>query len=124
MLDEPTAGLDPRGREEIMDLFYSLHKQKEMTTILVTHSMEDAAKYADQIIVMSKGTIALQGSPIEIFEQYETLQQLGLDVPETVRFVKELETRLNKHSGKIALTLSDATEIVVSLLKEGDTNVK
>ncbi|AST94074.1 MULTISPECIES: energy-coupling factor ABC transporter ATP-binding protein [Sutcliffiella] len=124
VLDEPTAGLDPRGREEIMDLFYSLHKQKEMTTILVTHSMEDAAKYADQIIVMSKGTIALQGSPIEIFEQYETLQQLGLDVPETVRFIKELESRLNKQSGKVALTLSDATEIVVSLLKEGDTDVK
>ena len=55
VLDEPTAGLDPRGRKEIMDMFYNLHKNSGISTILVTHSMEDAAKYADQIVIMHKG---------------------------------------------------------------------
>ena len=62
VLDEPTAGLDPRGRKEIMDLFYRLHKEKGLTTILVTHSMEDAARYADRIAIMHNGRCVLQGT--------------------------------------------------------------
>jgi energy-coupling factor transport system ATP-binding protein len=61
ILDEPTAGLDPRGRQEIMNMIYRLHKEKGLTTILVTHSMEDAAMYADELIVMNKGTVAMKG---------------------------------------------------------------
>ena len=57
VLDEPTAGLDPRGRKEIMDMFYSLHKERNLSTILVTHSMEDAARYADQIVIMQQGKV-------------------------------------------------------------------
>ena len=63
VLDEPTAGLDPRGRKEIMELFHVLHKQEQLTTILVTHSMEDAARYADNIIVMREGTSVMTGTP-------------------------------------------------------------
>ena len=67
VLDEPTAGLDPRGRKEIMDMFYHLHQGKKSSTILVTHSMEDAAKYADQIVIMQQGKVVKQGTPEEIF---------------------------------------------------------
>ncbi|WP_096155942.1 energy-coupling factor ABC transporter ATP-binding protein [Bacillus sp. FJAT-45066] len=121
VLDEPTAGLDPRGRKEIMDLFYNLHKEKKMSTVLVTHSMEDAAKYADRIIVMSKGTVVLDGPPRSIFNEYELLKELNLDVPETVKFVKELEKSLGKTYGEPCLTIEEVAKATVSLLK-GDTN--
>ncbi|MCH1626053.1 energy-coupling factor ABC transporter ATP-binding protein [Fredinandcohnia quinoae] len=94
VLDEPTAGLDPRGRSEIMEMFYKLHQEQKLTTILVTHSMEDAARYADQILVMEKGTIKLQGSAEEVFSNSERLNQMGLDVPEVVKFKRLLEQRL------------------------------
>lgn len=94
VLDEPTAGLDPRGRFEIMEMFYKLHKENGLTTILVTHSMEDASRYADQILVMEKGTIKFQGSPVEIFSKPEQVLHLGLDVPEAVRLKGLLEEKL------------------------------
>ncbi|MFS0820948.1 energy-coupling factor ABC transporter ATP-binding protein [Bacillus sp. 1P02SD] len=94
VLDEPTAGLDPRGRFEIMEMFYKLHKERGLTTILVTHSMEDASRYADQILVMEKGTIKFQGSPVEIFSNPEQVLHLGLDVPEAVRLKGLLEDKL------------------------------
>src|SRR5690606_25481074 len=71
VLDEPTAGLDPRGRKEIMDLFYKLHLDKKLTTILVTHSMEDAARYADRIAIMHKGRCVATGEPGDIFSDEE-----------------------------------------------------
>lgn len=86
VLDEPTAGLDPRGRREIMDLFYKLHQEKKMTTILVTHSMEDAALYADEIVIMHQGKLARKGKPEEIFSSPEELFGLGLNVPDVVKF--------------------------------------
>nr|WP_304220136.1 energy-coupling factor ABC transporter ATP-binding protein [Fredinandcohnia onubensis] len=94
VLDEPTAGLDPRGRFEIMEMFYKLHKENGLTTILVTHSMEDASRYADQILVMEKGTIKFQGSPVEIFSKPEQVLHLGLDVPEAVRLKGLLQEKL------------------------------
>lgn len=119
VLDEPTAGLDPRGRKEIMDLFYSLHKEKNLTTILVTHSMEDAAMYADSIYVMNKGTVGLKGTPREIFSNPEKIQEFGLDVPETVLFMKKLEDRLGRKLGGISLTIDEAAEAIASKLSEG-----
>lgn len=74
VLDEPTAGLDPRGRKEIMDMFYELHQRGNLTTILVTHSMEDAAAYADEMIVMHKGTIQASGSPRDLFLKGEEME--------------------------------------------------
>ncbi|MEH7223747.1 energy-coupling factor ABC transporter ATP-binding protein [Bacillus sp. JJ1566] len=94
VLDEPTAGLDPRGRFEIMEMFNKLHKERGLTTVLVTHSMEDASRYADQILVMEKGTIKFQGSPVEIFSNPEKVLHLGLDVPEAVRLKGLLEDKL------------------------------
>lgn len=120
VLDEPTAGLDPRGRKEIMDLFYSLHKEKNLTTILVTHSMEDAAMYADSIFVMHNGTVGMKGTPREIFSNPEEIQKFGLDVPETVLFMKMLEDRLGRNLGGICLTIDEAAEAIASMLQEGE----
>ncbi|WP_078382532.1 energy-coupling factor ABC transporter ATP-binding protein [Sutcliffiella halmapala] len=121
VLDEPTAGLDPRGRKEIMDLFYHLHKEKKLTTILVTHSMEDAAKYADSIMVLNKGTVGLKGEPREIFANAEIIQELGLDVPETVLFMKALESRLRTKVGGVCLTVDEVANAIVSQLEKGGT---
>ncbi|WLV24835.1 energy-coupling factor ABC transporter ATP-binding protein [Aciduricibacillus chroicocephali] len=93
VLDEPTAGLDPRGQKEIMDMFYDLHVREGLTTVLVTHSMEDAVKYADEVLIMSGGKKYLQGKPEEVFAQKERLNAVQLDVPEMVQFLNELKTR-------------------------------
>src|SRR5699024_8956441 len=85
VLDEPTAGLDPRGQKEIMHMFYSMHKQQNLTTILVTHSMEDALKYADHVIILNKGTKYMEGRPEEVFIQKEALHRVQLDVPEVIQ---------------------------------------
>ncbi|MBM7588409.1 energy-coupling factor transport system ATP-binding protein [Bacillus pakistanensis] len=113
VLDEPTAGLDPRGRKEIMDMFYQLHKEKELTTILVTHSMEDAASYADELVIMQKGRIKGRGKPVEIFSKPEELLELGLDVPDVVRFQYKYEKQLGRPLSKTCLSIDElATEIM------------
>ncbi|WP_339230611.1 energy-coupling factor ABC transporter ATP-binding protein [Oceanobacillus sp. FSL K6-2867] len=93
VLDEPTAGLDPRGQKEIMDMFYKLHQNQGLTTILVTHSMEDALKYADHVLILNKGTKYMEGSPEEVFSQKEALQRVQLDVPEVVQFLDEFQEK-------------------------------
>lgn len=119
VLDEPTAGLDPRGRKEIMDMFYSLHTEKKLSTILVTHSMEDAARYADQIIVMHKGEVYKKGTPEEIFASPEGLIELGLDVPEVIRFQKSFEETCKVKLDRICLTTEQLAESVAASMKRG-----
>lgn len=92
VLDEPTAGLDPRGREEFLEQLKTLH-QRGMTIIMVSHSMDDVARYAQRIIVMDHGQIQLQGTPHEVFSQPERLKQSGLDVPSLTRLLLELKQR-------------------------------
>lgn len=93
ILDEPTAGLDPRGREEILNQVKVLQKERGITVILVSHSMEDVARLVDRIIVMDEGSIALDGSPIQIFRQAERLQQMGLGIPQITELMRELRQR-------------------------------
>ena len=118
VLDEPTAGLDPRGRKEIMDMFYSLHKQRNLTTILVTHSMEDAAAYADELIVMHKGTVKAKGTPRELFSRKDDIAALGLDLPETIKFQKRLEETLGITFKAPILTIEEAASEVKALFQE------
>ncbi|MEK4439490.1 MULTISPECIES: energy-coupling factor ABC transporter ATP-binding protein [Niallia] len=119
VLDEPTAGLDPRGRREIMDMFYKLHKERNLTTVLVTHSMEDAAHYADQIVIMNKGKVHRQGTPIEIFKEAEDLAAIGLNVPEVVRFQKKVEAKFGMKMERVHLNMEDFTdELAVYLQKK------
>ncbi|MFJ7832287.1 energy-coupling factor ABC transporter ATP-binding protein [Peribacillus sp. NPDC097284] len=120
VLDEPTAGLDPRGRKEIMDMFYQLHKVRGLSTILVTHSMEDAAKYADDIIIMHQGTVFRKGTPQEIFSQPEQLIELGLDVPDTVRFQLKLQIELGVRFDHPCLNIEDLAIEIDKAMKRGN----
>ncbi len=121
VLDEPTAGLDPRGRQEIMELFYTLHKERGLSTILVTHSMEDAAQYADEIIIMHQGTIYKKGAPLDIFSQPEQLTKVGLDVPETVRFQLLLQQHSRFRFDSPCLDIETLVKEIAEKLKRGTT---
>lgn len=96
VLDEPTAGLDPRGQKEMMDMFYRIHQEQGQTTILVTHSMEDALQYADHVIILNKGAKFMEGTPLEIFSQKEMLQSVELDVPEIIQFLHGFESKFGR----------------------------
>ena len=91
ILDEPTAGLDPRGRDEILGQIADLHREYKLTIILVSHSMEDIAKLVNRIIVMNKGKIALDGPPKEVFKHSQELSEMGLAVPNITRVMKSLK---------------------------------
>ncbi|MFJ7729973.1 energy-coupling factor ABC transporter ATP-binding protein [Neobacillus sp. NPDC097160] len=119
VLDEPTAGLDPRGRKEIMDMFYALHKERNLSTILVTHSMEDAARYADKIAILQQGKVVKQGTPEEIFSSPADLVQMGLDVPEVVRFQLKLEEKTGLKLEKIYLSIEELSTAVTDSLNRG-----
>lgn len=119
VLDEPTAGLDPRGQKEIMDMFYRLHKEKGLTTILVTHSMEDAARYADRVAIMHEGRNVLSGEPREIFGDIETLEKYRLEPPRVVKFQRQVEQMMGKTLGRLCLTEEElATEIASAVREE------
>ncbi|MDR7074762.1 energy-coupling factor ABC transporter ATP-binding protein [Fictibacillus barbaricus] len=118
ILDEPTAGLDPAGRVEIMDLFYRLHQTNHLTTVLVTHSMEDASKYADEIAVMHKGELYLHGNPSQIFSQREALQKVGLDIPETVQFLLKWNELSGQNLSLHEFTIEELAKRISETLKK------
>ena len=93
ILDEPTAGLDPKGRDEILDQVEKLHKETGMTVILVSHSMEDIARYVERIIVMNHGEKMLDGTPKEVFRHYKELEQVGLAAPQVTYVMHDLKER-------------------------------
>ncbi len=93
ILDEPTAGLDPKGRDEILDQVERLHKETGMTVILVSHSMEDVARYVERIIVMNRGEKMLDGTPAEVFRHYKGLEQVGLAAPQVTYVMHDLKDR-------------------------------
>ncbi|RBP01992.1 energy-coupling factor ABC transporter ATP-binding protein [Rossellomorea aquimaris] len=120
VLDEPTAGLDPRGQREIMDMFYELHKEKGLTTILVTHSMEDAAHYAEEIVIMQKGRLKRKGSPEEIFSSADELFEMGLDVPDVVRFQYQFEHKSGMKLPKTCLTIEELASAIRTVSDGGE----
>ena len=93
ILDEPTAGLDPKGRDEILDQVEKLHKETGMTVILVSHSMEDIARYVERIIVMNHGEKMLDGAPREVFCHYKELEKVGLAAPQVTYVMHDLKER-------------------------------
>lgn len=120
ILDEPTAGLDPKGRDEILSQLVTLHKEnKNMTIIFVSHSMEDVAMIANSVIVMNKGRLAMKGSVAEVFERSDELRSMGLDVPQ----ITELTHSLIKEGINIRpdiYTVKFAAEEYARLLKEAE----
>ena len=93
ILDEPTAGLDPKGRDEILDQIAKLQKETGITVILVSHSMDDVAKYVDRIIVMNKGSVMYDDEPREVFRHYMELEQIGLAAPQVTYIMKDLQEK-------------------------------
>lgn len=93
VLDEPTAGLDPKGRDEILEQIARLHQERKITVLLVSHSMEDVAKYVDRILVMDDGKIAFDDVPKRVFQHYQELEKIGLAAPQVTYVVKALEAK-------------------------------
>ncbi|WP_173917934.1 energy-coupling factor ABC transporter ATP-binding protein [Halobacillus sp. Marseille-Q1614] len=119
VLDEPTAGLDPRGQKEIMDMFARLHREKGLTTVLVTHSMEDALTYADHIVILNKGTVYRQGEPLEIFKDKESLDQVQLDVPEVIEFLNKAEEQFGVQIPYRGQSLTELAKELAEWVKGG-----
>ena len=93
ILDEPTAGLDPRGRDEILDLVSGLHHDRKITVLLVSHSMEDVARYVERIIVMNHGEVLYDDVPSRVFAHYRELEQVGLAAPQVTYVVQALKEK-------------------------------
>lgn len=117
ILDEPTAGLDPKGRDDILEQIKVLHDEYKMTIILVSHSMEDVGKLAERIIVMNNGEVALEGTPSEVFKEVETLERIGLAVPQVTYLMRALREKGFDVSDEI-YTISQGKEELLRLLKE------
>lgn len=95
ILDEPTAGLDPRGRDEILDEIEKIYEKENTTIILVSHSMEDIAKLVNRIVVMDSGKIKMDGEPKDVFKHSEELESIGLDIPQVTQFMKAYKMKGN-----------------------------
>lgn len=116
VLDEPTAGLDPKGRKEMMDMFYQLYKEHNMTIVLVTHQMEDVAEYADHVVILENGTVIKESSPAEIFQDEAWLESKQLDVPAAVSFASHLENQTGVHLQELPLTTDALADQIMSVL--------
>lgn len=115
ILDEPTAGLDPKGRDEILDQIAKLKKEMGITVILVSHSMEDVAKYVDRIIVMNKGSILFDDTPREVFRHYAELEEIGLAAPQVTYIMKSLRDAGYDVSDDVT-TIAEAKEEIKNYL--------
>lgn len=116
ILDEPTAGLDPKGREEILGKISELRKSRNITIILVSHSMEDVAKYADKILVLSKGELVLNGTPKEVFRHIDLLESIGLRAPEVSYIIRELIEKGFEINEDIS-TIEEARDAILALVR-------
>lgn len=116
ILDEPMAGLDPVGRTEILQLLAEIHREKQITVILVSHSMDDVAQYSDRILVMNDGKLVLDGPPRQVFRYEEELRQIGLDVPQPTALLHHLakETIGLRSDG---ITVEESVDAILEWLK-------
>ncbi len=121
ILDEPTAGLDPRGRDEILSEIKSIHEKRKMTVILVSHSMEDVAKIAERIVVLDKGKVFLDGEPRDIFREEDKLLGVGLGIPQITSLMRTLKKK-GLDINEDAITVEEAKESLKNYLR-GASNV-
>ena len=117
ILDEPTAGLDPKGRDEILDQIAELHKARGITIILVSHSMEDVAKYVERLNVVNRGQIAFDDTPREVFSHYQELEAMGLAAPQITYIMHALKQQGLKVDPN-ATTVEEARDDILRALKE------
>lgn len=118
ILDEPTAGLDPRGRDEILGEIFKIYKQTKITVILVSHNMEDIARLVNRILVMHNGKIAMDSAPMEIFKRVDELKEIGLGVPQITEFMKRFyEKNVKTDRNNILDTVLTVEQAKVEILK-------
>ena len=115
VLDEPTAGLDPKGRDEILDQIAYLHKESDLTVILVSHSMEDIARYADRLIVMNSGEVMYNDTPKNVFAHYQELEKVGLAAPQVTYIMHDLKMK-GFPVGVTATTVEEAADEIMHAL--------
>ena len=115
ILDEPTAGLDPEGRDEILDMVNDLQDNSGMSVILVSHSMEDVAKYVDRLVVMNKGEVAYDGTPKEVFRNYKELEKIGLSAPQVTYLMHALKDRGLEVDADV-ITIDEAEKSILKAL--------
>lgn len=115
ILDEPTAGLDPKGRDEILNEIQLLHKTQSMTIILVSHSMEDVARYVDRLIVMNRGMIQFDDTPKKVFRQYRELEKIGLAAPQVTYIMHELRKKGFRVEADVT-TVEEAKQSILAYL--------
>ena len=116
ILDEPTAGLDPAGRDEILNLIAKMHKELGITVILVSHSMEDVAKYVERIIVMNSGEVMYDGTPKDVFHHYKELEAIGLAAPQVTYLMHELKEK-GLDVDQDATTVEEAGNSILAALR-------
>lgn len=116
ILDEPTAGLDPKGRDDILAQIKKLHDDYNMTIIMVSHSMEDVANIAEHVIVMNHGEVALEGTPANVFKEVDKLEKIGLAVPQVTYLVKRLREKGFNISDDI-FTIAEAKKALLDIFK-------
>lgn len=119
ILDEPTAGLDPKGRDEILDQIQKLHRERGITIVLVSHSMEDVAKYVEQIIVMNQGEVMYHDTPREVFRHYRELEAVGLAAPEVTYLMHALHEK-GFAVDENATTVEEARDTILRALGKGN----
>jgi len=116
ILDEPTAGLDPKGHKEILQIIKNMHVKEKNTILLVSHNMVDIAELADKIIVMEKGKIVLTGTPQEVYEKADYIEKIGLGLPPAMMLMRALKQRGKKVETNI-MTIDEAEEQIINLIR-------
>lgn len=117
IMDEPTAGLDPKAHKDIIEMLVKLHEMTECNILLVSHNMEDVAEIVDKIIVMHSGKVFSQGSPAEIYKERDRLLDIGLEVPQSMLFMKKLEDR-GIYIKNDVMTMDEAVQEIEKLLRK------
>lgn len=117
ILDEPTAGLDPKGRDEILNCVRKLHEEQQITVILVSHSMEDVANYVERIVVMEKGRVFLDGDVKNVFAHSKELEEIGLAAPQVTYLMKMLADN-GMNVDTTVTTVEEAKTTILSAMKE------
>jgi len=117
ILDEPTAGLDPQGRDDILSQIAKLHKERGITVILVSHSMEDVARLVDRVIVIHEGELKYDGRPADVFRHGAELKSMGLGVPQATEVLQQLRSR-GWNVPEVALTVEEAKTAILLALRD------
>lgn len=115
VLDEPTAGLDPQGHFDMLEMFVSLQKEQSLTMVMVTHHMEDVVKYAEHVIVLNKGHVIRQGTPREIFEDEAWLDEFQLGLPQTLSLIKKIEEHLGVDYEVHPLNVEELVDVLIKM---------